>query len=191
MSLKKWSIYDLNPGDKVVVKKDKYNYGDAWEFADGKEFEIDCMKLNDSFPCALVNLKKQAPEKDFVENILHIEDKNIAKLTKLPRNSKRWQMLVDCRLVDIGTKIKNSEFNKFNWQVWGIDGFYHCPFCDKKLNKADDIDNGTLDIDEIKTCDCNMWAEREAAYEEWRETQDLANRMKEKILGDSNFSFEI
>jgi hypothetical protein len=69
--------------------------------------------------------------------------------------------------------------------------FTIAPFCDKKLNRVDEVDKGTLGIDEIKTCDCAMWVEREAAYEEWRETQDLANRMKEKILGKSNFSFEI
>jgi len=195
-------IYELNPGDVIRYHRPDWMVNVFGRDISKENFEVHHLKLNDSFPEAVIQvpvIKKQTDVngKEFVVSerwfTYGVESEYIQLVEHRPRNAKRWNWIVN--RVEIGDNyptlynsvIANNEYAKYNWQTWGNDGFYHCPFCDKKLNSVKDIEEtDTNDINvTLKKCNCEDWKHRETAYEAFLSTKMQLRVMESSLLGDS------
>ena len=150
------NLYDLNPGDIIRIKPAEYRVNIFRRDITKEEFEVCHLKLNDSFPEAIIQVpmiekQKDINGKEFIVSERYIKygvnAKEILLVEHLNRNTKRWNWIVN--RIAIGDNyptlyysiIAGNEFARFNWQTWGDDGFYHCPFCDKELNSVHEIED--------------------------------------------------
>lgn len=197
------NIYDLNPGDIIRIKPAEYRVNIFRRDITDEEFEITHLKLNDSFPEAriqvpMIEKQKDVNGKEFIVSERYIDygvnAKEIQVVEHLNRNTKRWNWIVD--RVAIGDNyptlyysiIAGNEFARFNWQTWGDDGFYHCPFCDKELNSVHEIE----DRDEkaakkviLKSCDCEEWKARYKKYEQYLKTKNKMEKLEAELLKET------
>lgn len=197
------NIYDLNPGDIIRIKPAKYRVNIFRRDITEEEFEITHLKLNDSFPEAkiqvpMIEKQKDVNGKEFIVSERYIDygvnAREIQVVEHLNRNTKRWNWIVD--RIAIGDNyptlyysiIAGNEFARFNWQTWGDDGFYHCPFCDKELNSVHEIE----DRDEkaaknviLKSCDCEEWKARYKKYEQYLKAKDKMEKLEAELLKET------
>ena len=190
------NIYDLNPGDIIRIKPAEYRVNIFRRDITEEEFEVTHLKLNDSFPEAriqvpMIEKQKDVNGKEFIVSERYIDygvnAKEILVVEHLNRNTKRWNWIVD--RIAIGDNyptlyysiIAGNELARFNWQTWGDDGFYHCPFCDKELNSVHEIE----DRDEkaaknviLKSCDCEKWKARYKKYEQYLKAKNKRRKYK-------------
>ena len=123
-----------------------------------------------------------------------VNAKEIQVVEHLNRNTKRWNWIVD--RIAIGDNyptlyysiIAGNEFARFNWQTWGDDGFYHCPFCDKELNSVHEIE----DRDEkaakkviLKSCECEEWKARYKKYEQYLKAKNKMEKLEAELLKET------
>ena len=197
------NIYDLNPGDIIRIKPAEYRVNIFKRDITEEEFEVTHLKLNDSFPEARVQVPmiekpKDVNGKEFIVSKRYIDygvnAKEIQVVEHLNRNTKRWNWIVD--RIAIGDNyptlyysiIAGNEFARFNWQTWGDDGFYHCPFCDKELNSVHEIE----DCDEkaaknviLKSCDCEEWKARYKKYEQYLKAKNKMEKLEAELLKET------
>ena len=197
------NIYDLNPGDIIRIKPAEYRVNIFKRDITEEEFEVTHLKLNDSFPEARVQVPmiekpKDVNGKEFIVSKRYIDygvnAKEIQVVEHLNRNTKRWNWIVD--RIAIGDNyptlyysiIAGNEFARFNWQTWGDDGFYHCPFCDKELNSVHEIE----DRDEkaaknviLKSCDCEEWKARYKKYEQYLKAKNKMEKLEAELLKET------
>ena len=197
------NIYDLNPGDIIRVKPAEYRVNIFRRDITEEEFEVTHLKLNDSFPEAriqvpMIEKQKDINGKEFIVSERYIDygvnAKEIQVVEHLNRNTKRWNWIVD--RIAIGDNyptlyysiIAGNEFARFNWQTWGDDGFYHCPFCDKELNSVYEIE----DHDEkaaknviLKSCDCEEWKARYKKYEQYLKAKNKMEKLEAELLKET------
>ena len=197
------NIYDLNPGDIIRIKPAEYRVNIFKRDITEEEFEVTHLKLNDSFPEARVQVPmiekpKDVNGKEFIVSKRYIDygvnAKEIQVVEHLNRNTKRWNWIVD--RIAIGDNyptlyysiIAGNEFARFNWQTWGDDGFYHCPFCDKGLNSVHEIE----DRDEkaaknviLKSCDCEEWKARYKKYEQYLKAKNKMEKLEAELLKET------
>lgn len=197
------NIYDLNPGDIIRIKPAEYRVNIFRRDITEEEFEVTHLKLNDSFPEAKVQVpmiekQKDVNGKEFIVSERYIDygvnAKEIQVVEHLNRNTKRWNWIVD--RIAIGDNyptlyysvIAGNEFARFNWQTWGDDGFYHCPFCDKELNSVHEIE----DRDEkaaknviLKSCDCEEWKARYKKYEQYLKAKNKIEKLEAELLKET------
>ena len=197
------NIYDLNPGDIIRIKPAEYRVNIFRRDITEEEFEVTHLKLNDSFPEARVQVpmiekQKDVNGKEFIVSKRYIDygvnAKEIQVVEHLNRNTKRWNWIVD--RIAIGDNyptlyysiIAGNEFARFNWQTWGDDGFYHCPFCDKELNSVHEIE----DRDEkaaknviLKSCDCEEWKARYKKYEQYLKAKNKMEKLEAELLKET------
>lgn len=197
------NIYDLNPGDIIKIKPAEYRVNIFRRDITEEEFEITHLKLNDSFPEAriqvpMIEKQKDVNGKEFIVSERYIDygvnAKEIQVVEHLNRNTKRWNWIVD--RIAIGDNyptlyysvIAGNEFARFNWQTWGDDGFYHCPFCDKELNSVHEIE----DRDEkaaksviLKSCDCEEWKARYKKYEQYLKAKNKMEKLEAELLKET------
>lgn len=197
------NIYDLNPGDIIRIKPAEYRVNIFRRDITEEEFEVTHLKLNDSFPEAriqvpMIEKQKDVNGKEFIVSERYIDygvnAKEIQVVEHLNRNTKRWNWIVD--RIAIGDNyptlyysiIAGNEFARFNWQTWGDDGFYHCPFCDKELNSVHEIE----DRDEkaaknvvLKSCDCEEWKARYKKYEQYLKAKNKMEKLEVELLKET------
>ena len=197
------NIYDLNPGDIIRIKPAEYRVNIFKRDITEEEFEVTHLKLNDSFPEARIQIpmiekSKDVNGKEFIVSKRYIDygvnAKEIQVVEHLNRNTKRWNWIVD--RIAIGDNyptlyysiIAGNEFARFNWQTWGDDGFYHCPFCDKELNSVHEIE----DRDEkaaknviLKSCDCEEWKARYKKYEQYLKAKNKMEKLEAELLKET------
>lgn len=197
------NIYDLNPGDIIRIKPAEYRVNIFRRDITEEEFEITHLKLNDSFPEAriqvpMIEKQEDVNGKEFIVSERYIDygvnAKEIQVVEHLNRNTKRWNWIVD--RIAIGDNyptlyysvIAGNEFARFNWQTWGDDGFYHCPFCDKELNSVHEIE----DRDEkaaknvvLKSCDCEEWKARYKKYEQYLKAKNKMEKLEAELLKET------
>lgn len=197
------NIYDLNPGDIIRIKPAEYRVNIFRRDITEEEFEVTHLKLNDSFPEAriqvpMIEKQKDINGKEFIVSERYIDygvnAKEIQVVEHLNRNTKRWNWIVD--RIAIGDNyptlyysiIAGNEFARFNWQTWGDDGFYHCPFCDKELNSVHEIE----DRDEkaaknvvLKSCDCEEWKARYKKYEQYLKAKNKMEKLEAELLKET------
>lgn len=197
------NIYDLNPGDIIRIKPAEYRVNIFRRDITEEEFEVTHLKLNDSFPEAriqvpMIEKQKDVNGKEFIVSERYIDygvnAKEIQVVEHLNRNTKRWNWIVD--RIAIGDNyptlyysiIAGNEFARFNWQTWGDDGFYHCPFCDKELNSVHEIE----DRDEkaaknvvLKSCDCEEWKARYKKYEQYLKAKNKMEKLEAELLKET------
>lgn len=197
------NIYDLNPGDIIRIKPAEYRVNIFRRDITEEEFEVTHLKLNDSFPEAriqvpMIEKQKDVNGKEFIVSERYIDygvnAKEIQVVEHLNRNTKRWNWIVD--RITIGDNyptlyysvIAGNEFARFNWQTWGDDGFYHCPFCDKELNSVHEIE----DRDEkaaknvvLKSCDCEEWKARYKKYEQYLKAKNKMEKLEAELLKET------
>lgn len=197
------NIYDLNPGDIIRIKPAEYRVNIFRRDITEEEFEIAHLKLNDSFPEAriqvpMIEKQKDVNGKEFIVSERYIDygvnAREIQVVEHLNRNTKRWNWIVD--RIAIGDNyptlyysiIAGNEFARFNWQTWGDDGFYHCPFCDKELNSVHEIE----DRDEkaaknviLKSCDCEEWKTRYKKYEQYLKAKNKMEKLEAELLKET------
>lgn len=197
------NIYDLNPGDIIRIKPAEYRVNIFRRDITEEEFEVTHLKLNDSFPEAKVQIpmiekQKDVNGKEFIISERYIDygvnAKEIQVVEHLNRNTKRWNWIVD--RVAIGDNyptlyysiIAGNEFARFNWQTWGDDGFYHCPFCDKELNSVHEIedhDEKTAKNVILKSCDCEEWKARYKKYEQYLKAKNKMEKLEAELLKET------
>ena len=197
------NIYDLNPGDIIRIKPAEYRVNIFRRDITEEEFEITHLKLNDSFPEAkiqvpMIEKQKDVNGKEFIVRERYIDygvnAKEIQVVEHLNRNTKRWNWIVDRFAIGDNyptlyySVIAGNEFARFNWQTWGDDGFYHCPFCDKKLNSVHEIE----DRDEkaaknvvLKSCDCEEWKARYKKYEQYLKAKNKMEKLEAELLKET------
>lgn len=197
------NIYDLNPGDIIRIKPAEYRVNIFRRDITEEEFEVTHLKLNDSFPEAriqvpMIEKQKDVNGKEFIISERYIDygvnAREIQVVEHLNRNTKRWNWIVD--RIAIGDNyptlyysiIAGNEFARFNWQTWGDDGFYHCPFCDKELNSVHEIE----DRDEkaaknviLKSCDCEEWKARYKKYEQYLKAKNKMEKLEAELLKET------
>lgn len=197
------NIYDLNPGDIIRIKPAEYRVNIFKRDITEEEFEVTHLKLNDSFPEAriqvpMIEKQKDVNGKEFIVSERYIDygvnAKEIQVVEHLNRNTKRWNWIVD--RIAIGDNyptlyysiIAGNEFARFNWQTWGDDGFYHCPFCDTELNSVHEIE----DRDEkaaknvvLKSCDCKEWKARYKKYEQYLKAKNKMEKLEAELLKET------
>ena len=197
------NIYDLNPGDIIRIKPAEYRVNIFRRDITEEEFEITHLKLNDSFPEAriqvpMIEKQKDVNGKEFIISERYIDygvnAKEIQVVEHLNRNTKRWDWIVD--RIAIGDNyptlyysiIAGNEFARFNWQTWGDDGFYYCPFCDKELNSVHEIE----DRDEkaaknviLRSCDCEEWKARYKKYEQYLKAKNKMEKLEAELLKET------
>lgn len=197
------NIYDLNPGDIIRIKPAEYRVNIFRRDITEEEFEVTHLKLNDSFPEAriqvpMIEKQKDVNGKEFIISERYIDygvnAKEIQVVEHLNRNTKRWNWIVD--RIAIGDNyptlyysiIAGNEFARFNWQTWGDDEFYHCPFCDKELNSVHEIE----DRDEkaaknvvLKSCDCEKWKARYKKYEQYLKAKNKMEKLEAELLKET------
>lgn len=197
------NIYDLNPGDIIRIKPAEYRVNIFRRDITEEEFEVTHLKLNDSFPEAkiqvpMIEKQKDVNGKEFIVSERYIDygvnAKEIQVVEHLNRNTKRWNWIVD--RIAIGDNyptlyysiIAGNEFARFNWQTWGDDGFYHCPFCDRELNSVHEIE----DRDEkaaknvvLKSCDCEEWKARYKKYEQYLKAKNKMEKLEAELLKET------
>lgn len=202
------NIYDLNPGDIIRIKPAEYRVNIFKRDITEEEFEVTHLKLNDSFPEARIQIpmiekQKDVNGKEFIVSKRYIDygvnAKEIQVVEHLNRNTKRWNWIVD--RIAIGDNyptlyysiIAGNEFARFNWQTWGDDGFYHCPFCDKELNSVHEIE----DRDEkaaknviLKSCDCEEWKARYKKYEQYLKAKNKMEKLEAELLKETQLPYK-
>lgn len=202
------NIYDLNPGDIIRIKPAEYRVNIFRRDITEEEFEVTHLKLNDSFPEAriqvpMIEKQKDVNGKEFIVSERYIDygvnAKEIQVVEHLNRNTKRWNWIVD--RIAIGDNyptlyysiIAGNEFARFNWQTWGDDGFYHCPFCDKELNSVHEIE----DRDEkaaknviLKSCDCEEWKARYKKYEQYLKAKNKMEKLEAELLKETRLPYK-
>ena len=193
-------IYELNPGDLVKIEPASYRVNLFRRDIKNEIFEVYYIKLNDSFPRVIVQVPMIEKQKDihgneFItkENYIDysVDASEITVMEHPNRNNKRWSWIVN--RIGIGdnyptlyySAIAKNEYARFNWQTWGDDGFYHCPFCDKPLNTVDEIEEtpkeDTTSI-ALKSCDCEDWLKRAEKYEKYLKAQAKMKKLENDIL---------
>jgi hypothetical protein len=197
------NIYDLNPGDIIRIKPAEYRVNIFRRDITEEEFEVTHLKLNDSFPEAkiqvpMIEKQKDVNGKEFIVSERYIDygvnAKEIQVVEHLNRNTKRWNWIVDRFAIGDNyptlyySIIAGNEFARFNWQTWGDDGFYHCPFCDKELNSVHEIE----DRDEkaaknvvLKSCDCEEWKARYKKYEQYLKAKNKMEKLEAELLKET------
>lgn len=193
-------IYELNPGDIIKVKPAEYRVNIFRRDISNENFEIINIKINDSFPVAriqvpMIEKQKDINGKEFIVSERYIDynvdAKEIIIVEHLARNNKRWNWIVDrCSIGDnyptlYYSKIAGNEFARFNWQTWGNDGFYHCPFCDKQLNTVEEIESLNKEDAqkvELKSCTCEGWLKRFEKYKKYINAKKRMEKLQEDIL---------
>ena len=197
------NIYDLNPGDIIRIKPAEYRVNIFRRDITEEEFEVTHLKLNDSFPEAriqvpMIEKQKDVNGKEFIVSERYIDygvnAKEIQVVEHLNRNTKRWNWIVDRFAIGDNyptlyySIIAGNEFARFNWQTWGDDGFYHCPFCDKELNSVHEIE----DRDEkaaknviLKSCDCEEWKARYKKYEQYLKAKNKMEKLETELLKET------
>ena len=202
------NIYDLNPGDIIRIKPAEYRVNIFRRDITEEEFEVTHLKFNDSFPEAriqvpMIEKQKDVNGKEFIVSERYIDygvnAKEIQVVEHLNRNTKRWNWIVD--RIAIGDNyptlyysiIAGNEFARFNWQTWGDDGFYHCPFCDKELNSVHEIE----DRDEkaaknviLKSCDCEEWKARYKKYEQYLKAKNKMEKLEAELLKETRLPYK-
>lgn len=202
------NIYDLNPGDIIRIKPAEYRVNIFRRDITEEEFEVTHLKLNDSFPEAriqvpMIEKQKDVNGKEFIVSERYIDygvnAREIQVVEHLNRNTKRWNWIVD--RIAIGDNyptlyysiIAGNEFARFNWQTWGDDGFYHCPFCDKELNSVHEIE----DRDEkaaknvvLKSCDCEEWKARYKKYEQYLKAKNKMEKLEAELLKETRLPYK-
>lgn len=197
------NIYDLNPGDIIRIKPAEYRVNIFKRDITEEEFEVTHLKLNDSFPEARVQVPmiekpKDVNGKEFIVSKRYIDygvnAKEIQVVEHLNRNTKRWNWIVD--RIAIGDNyptlyysiIAGNEFARFNWQTWGDDGFYHCPFCDKELNSVNEIEDRDKKAAKnviLKSCDCEEWKARYKKYEQYLKAKNKMEKLEAELLKET------
>lgn len=197
------NIYDLNPGDIIRIKPAEYRVNIFRRDITEEEFEITHLKLNDSFPEAriqvpMIEKQKDVNGKEFIVSERYIDygvnAKEIQLVEHLNRNTKRWNWIVD--RIAIGDNyptlyysiIAGNEFARFNWQTWGDDGFYHCPFCDKELNSVHEIEDRDKKAAKnvvLKSCDCEEWKARYKKYEQYLKAKNKMEKLEAELLKET------
>ena len=197
------NIYDLNPGDIIRIKPAEYRVNIFKRDITEEEFEVTHLKLNDSFPEARVQVpmiekSKDINGKEFIVSERYIDygvnAKEIQVVEHLNRNTKRWNWIVD--RIAIGDNyptlyysiIAGNEFARFNWQTWGDDGFYHCPFCDKELNSVNEIEDRDKKAAKnviLKSCDCEEWKARYKKYEQYLKAKNKMEKLEAELLKET------
>ena len=146
----------------------------------------------------MIEKQKDVNGKEFIVSERYIDygvnAREIQVVEHLNRNTKRWNWIVD--RIAIGDNyptlyysiIAGNEFARFNWQTWGDDGFYHCPFCDKELNSVHEIE----DRDEkaaknviLKSCDCEEWKARYKKYEQYLKAKNKMEKLEAELLKET------
>lgn len=197
------NIYDLNPGDIIRIKPAEYRVNIFRRDIAEEEFEVTYLKLNDSFPEAriqvpMIEKQKDVNGKEFIVSERYIDyginAKEIQVVEHLNRNTKRWNWIVD--RIAIGDNyptlyysiIARNEFARFNWQTWGDDGFYHCPFCDKELNSVHEIEDRNEKAAKnviLKSCDCEEWKARYKKYEQYLKAKNKMEKLEAELLKET------
>lgn len=197
------NIYDLNPGDIIRIKPAEYRVNIFRRDITEEEFEVTHLKLNDSFPEAriqvpMIEKQKDVNGKEFVVSERYIDygvnAREIQIVEHLNRNTKRWNWIVD--RIAIGDNyptlyysiIAGNEFARFNWQTWGDDGFYHCPFCDKELNSVHEIEDRDKKAAKnviLKSCDCEEWKARYKKYEQYLKAKNKMEKLEAELLKET------
>lgn len=197
------NIYDLNPGDIIRIKPAEYRVNIFRRDITEEEFEVTYLKLNDSFPEAriqvpMIEKQKDVNGKEFIVSERYIDyginAKEIQVVEHLNRNTKRWNWIVD--RIAIGDNyptlyysiIARNEFARFNWQTWGDDGFYHCPFCDKELNSVHEIEDRNEKAAKnviLKSCDCEEWKARYKKYEQYLKAKNKMEKLEAELLKET------
>lgn len=193
-------ISELNPGDIIKIAISEWRVNVFGRDISDEEFEVSYIKLNDSFPEAIVQVPMIEKQKDihgqeFIvsERYLNygVDAREIKLVEHLARNNKRWNWIVN--RIGIGdnyptlyhSAIAGSEYARYNWQTWGKDGFYHCPFCDEKLNTVNEIEE--TDKDEtpnikLKACTCEGWVKRYEKYEKYLKAKTQIEKLEKDML---------
>lgn len=197
------NIYDLNPGDIIRIKPAEYRVNIFRRDITEEEFEVTYLKLNDSFPEAriqvpMIEKQKDVNGKEFIVSERYIDyginAKEIQVVEHLNRNTKRWNWIVD--RIAIGDNyptlyysiIARNEFARFNWQTWGDDGFYHCPFYDKELNSVHEIEDRNEKAAKnviLKSCDCEEWKARYKKYEQYLKAKNKMEKLEAELLKET------
>jgi hypothetical protein len=197
------NIYDLNPGDIIRIKPAEYRVNIFRRDITEEEFEITHLKLNDSFPEAkiqvpMIEKQKDVNGKEFIVSERYIDygvnAKEIQVVEHLNRNTKRWNWIVDRFAIGDNyptlyySIIAGNEFARFNWQTWGDDGFYHCPFCDKELNSVHEIEDRDKKAAKnvvLKSCDCEEWKARYKKYEQYLKAKNKMEKLEAELLKET------
>ncbi len=202
------TLDELNPGDIIRFKPADWRVNIFHRDVSKEEFEVCHLKLNDSFPEAIIQVpmiekKKDINGKEFIVKEQYIKYGVAAKeieVVKHPdRNNKRWGWIVN--RIGIGTNyptlyysgIANNEYARFNWQAWGSDGYYHCPFCDKQLNTVNEIEDtepgpGVKIV--FKNCDCDGWTKRNEKYQKYIKTKIKLEKLENEILDGTKLPYK-
>lgn len=197
------NIYDLNPGDIIRIKPAEYRVNIFRRDITEEEFEVTHLKLNDSFPEAkiqvpMIEKQKDVNGKEFIVSERYIDygvnAKEIQVVEHLNRNTKRWNWIVDRFAIGDNyptlyySVIAGNEFARFNWQTWGDDGFYHCPFCDKELNSVHEIEDRDKKAAKnvvLKSCDCEEWKARYKKYEQYLKAKNKMEKLEAELLKET------
>lgn len=170
-------ITDLNPGDLIKIKNVDFDYMEELRDID---VPVYCIKINDSFPSAIVKWTHNGRvfSRGFMGRDLYF-------VKQFGVNDKRWSWIAERQNIGDNYSIYNSPIAKddrykYLWQRWESDNYYHCPFCDKKLNKQEDIESGE-DV-EVHECDCEGWNNRTKLYNKMLKAQDKVKSLKNQIL---------
>lgn len=194
------TLADLNPGDIIRAKPADWRVNLFDRDISKENLEVSYLKLNDSFPEVIVQvpmIKKQTDVngKEFITEERYItyglSAQEIELVEHLPRNNKRWNWIADRK--GIGDNwptlyyscIANNEFARFNWQTWGKDKYYHCPFCDKQLNTVAEIEDTKPEKDARVTfvaCDCEGWKKRYDKWLKYTRAKTKMEKLEKEIL---------
>lgn len=177
------TIYDLNPGDLIKIDINKCFVPSLFEDLKDQFVPINHLKLNDSFPGAVVLwTRKNGREMNY-----SFGPDDIICAKQADYNDKRWCWIAnkigisDSYTIDKATIAKDDRY-KYMWQRWKKDGYYHCPYCDKPLNSQEDIEETFTEV--INECDCEGWKAREKLYNNMLKTMKrLENQMKKLLQG--------
>lgn len=196
------TLTDLNPGDIIrpVPAEWRVNIFGAGRDISKETFEIYYLKLNDSFPEVIIQVpmiekQKDIHGKEFITRERYItyglNAQEIEVVEHLARNNKRWRWISD--RIGIGDNyptlyyscIAKNEYAKFNWQTWGKDGYYHCPFCDKQLNTVAEIEDtkpekGAKVV--FIACDCEGWKKRYDKWVKYTKTKAKLEKLEKEVL---------
>lgn len=202
------NLDELNPGDIIRFKPAEYRVNLFGRDVSKEDFEVCYLKLNDSFPEAIIQVpmiekQKDIHGKEFITKERYIKygvhAKEILLVKHLDRNNKRWRWITDrigigeCYPTLYYSCIANNEFARFNWQTWGNDGYYHCPFCDKQLNTVNEIEDTKPQPGakiEFKSCDCEGWTNRYNEYKKYVKAKARMEKLENKIMESTELPFK-
>lgn len=181
-------IYDLNPGDLIRIKDTTIPF-----MADlkGKDVPIYSLKLDDSFPAAIVSWTcsdgYSTSYPFMAEDFYLVEHKDFS--------DQRWVWIANkinitsSYTIDKAVISKNDRY-KYMWQRWRADGYYHCPYCDKPLNSQDAIEETFDEV--VNECDCDGWKNQEQKYLNYLKAKEaLEQQFNDLVKGTTLDEFEV